>query len=90
MGLIGPIGFIGLIRPIRLIGPIGLIRLIRLTGLLLVVLRIAAYRTSLIADSCQLSHHLTSILLGHLEIGYGVEQVDMTYLLTTTHITVQR
>ena len=44
----------------------------------------------MVADARELRHHFLGILLRHLEIADGVEQVDVSHHLTATHIAVQR
>ena len=59
-------------------------------GCCLILRVVTTHHTALIADTRQLDHHFLRILLRHLKVGDGVEQVDMTHLLTTYHETVQR
>src|SRR5574344_807053 len=55
----------------------------------LVLSIVAAHLMSLIADARELEHHLTGIFLRHFEVRNRVEQIDMSYLLTSADITVQ-
>ena len=56
----------------------------------LVVLTVTPDDTPFITDSGQLGHHFARILLRHLKLGDGGQQVDMSHFLATTDIAVER
>ena len=56
----------------------------------LVVLGVAAHYPAFVAYARELCHHLAGVFFGHLEVGDALQQVNVSHLLASAHISVER